>query len=239
MKWSERNILGLQECSQWLTYNSGSLLYLNGVCFSTTDSTSLNMAAGCWTERSRVLRADESVLDHRCHSSARAPDLAGKEHIYVEHTVQIQAQIPFYLIIPYIPLSQKAPIQSLKVKVLNCGQPLRADSRAIIDEWVASSSFFINTDSANGPNLWHYHTIFTMAASSWHIVVTHKSMCLCNWAKILPRQFPCLPSVGNSSHNRSCCHADSLLIQSGQDSFQSSNISFCGQHFRKEIQKYS
>lgn len=43
------------------------------------DSTGLCITAGCWTELSRVLCADESVLDHRCHRSTGPLDLPGKK----------------------------------------------------------------------------------------------------------------------------------------------------------------
>ena len=54
-------------------------LYSSRVSFSTMDSTGLCIAAGCWTEQSRVLCADESVLDHRCHRSTGPLDLPGKK----------------------------------------------------------------------------------------------------------------------------------------------------------------
>lgn len=60
--------------------------------------------------------------------------------------MQIQAQIPFNSIIPYIHVSQKLQSNPIKTAVRSGAKPVEQRTVVVIDERVASSNFFINTD---------------------------------------------------------------------------------------------
>lgn len=59
----------MMQKDKWREISNLTLMYYTRVGFSTTDRASLCIAAGCWTEQSRVLCADKSVLDLKCFDS--------------------------------------------------------------------------------------------------------------------------------------------------------------------------
>lgn len=167
----------MMQKDKWREISNLTLMYYTRVSFSTTDRASLCIAAGCWTEQSRVLCADKSVLDLKCFDSTeplicweRSPAcflfflpvflsfLFLKFYIYTfcSDTLMRKAQIPHNVIIRYIYSLQAKSSNPIPLKPLLELWPAQYGDLAVIDNWVASSNFLINTDSSLSPHLFSY-----------------------------------------------------------------------------------
>ena len=102
--------------------------------------------------------------------------------------MQIQAQIPFNLIIPYIHVSQKLKSNPIKTAIRTVAKPVvQSPWSLLMSDWLLATSpsthrFLIWPKPVQIPD----NSFFSPRQLVW----SHEWMCLCNWAKSFVDSFP-------------------------------------------------